>query len=359
MYKIFFVTNIPAPYREKIHEIVSRENDLDYTVLYCQLIEKNRSWKLEHGNYKKIFLNSKKITIGIKTYYIGLGITKYLLKERPDVVITGGLNLPMILAFLYTKVFRKKHIAYTDAWPGSEENLKLHHKLLRKLVYPNSQAFIGVSDKSFTLFQQYTSKALDSNKCYYSYLCADNDAFYSDDKKKYDLLYCGQFIEGKLPFFMCDVVKEVKKTLPNINILLIGNGVLHDQTIKVIIDSKIEYHSPGFVQPSQLPHYFSKCKILLFPTKRDAWGLVANEACASGVPVITTPYAGVKGELVIDGINGYILEPNVKEWSEKIIELLTNDEKYNSFSKKARSSSLKYNYHDAADGIVNAIRSVL
>ncbi len=359
MHKVFFITNIPAPYREKIHEIVGKTAHIDYTVIYCRSIEKNRSWKFDLGKYKKIFLNSTQLTIGAKTIYIGFGILNYLFKEKPDIVITGGFNLPMILAFLYAKIFRKKHIAYTDAWPGSEVNLKFHHKLLRKLVYPRSDAFIGVSDKSFTLFQQYTPKAKDSKRCYHSYLCANNDQFYSDANKKFDLLYCGQFIDGKLPFFMHDVVMEIKKTLPDINILLIGNGILYKQTIQAFEDSHIKYLSPGFVQPDQLPEYFSKCKILLFPTKRDAWGLVANEACAASMPVITTPYAGVKGELVIDNVNGFILEPDVTTWSKKIIELLTNDDKYSVFSMKARKSSLKYNYQAAADGIVKAIRSVL
>lgn len=345
-------------YRERVHEIVDKNPYFDYTVVYCQKIESNRSWKFDYGEYNKIFLNSSKVVLGKKTIYLGAGIIRHLLEKKPEVVVTAGFNVPMLIGFLYAKLFGKKHIAYTDAWPGSEINRKQYHRLLRKIVYPLSDAFIGVSDKSFSLFKQYTKKAK-ANKYFFSYLCADNESFYSGSEKKYDLLYCGQFIERKLPFFMFEVVKAVRKKIPNIKVLLIGDGILYKDTIASFEKENIDYCSPGFVQPKMLPEYFSKCKVFLFPTKVDAWGLVANEACAASMPVITTPYAGVKNELVIDNFNGYILKPDIQNWANQIIRLLSDDDLYREFSKNARASSLKYNYQDAADGFIAAVRSVL
>jgi glycosyltransferase involved in cell wall biosynthesis len=66
----------------------------------------------------------------------------------------------------------------------------------------------------------------------------------------------------------------------------------------------------------ELPEVFSKARIFLFPTKFDCWGLVANEACAAGLPVFISPHAGAAGELVKSGINGYVLELDVNVWGE-------------------------------------------
>ena len=56
----------------------------------------------------------------------------------------------------------------------------------------------------------------------------------------------------------------------------------------------------GFAAQRELPDLYRSAKVFLFPTLADVWGVVANEACAAGLPVIVSPHAGVAGELVRD-----------------------------------------------------------
>ncbi len=48
--------------------------------------------------------------------------------------------------------------------------------------------------------------------------------------------------------------------------------------------------------------------VLVHPSLADGFGYVVGEAMASGIPVITTPTTGAS-EWVIDGVNGYLVEP--------------------------------------------------
>lgn len=97
-------------------------------------------------------------------------------------------------------------------------------------------------------------------------------------------------------------------------------------------------------------------RLLLFPTLKDPWGLVANEALASGVPVLISSVAGAAEELVIDGFNGFVLDNyNVDKWSLKVNEILTNTYLENKMSINATNSVTDFSFSSAAEGIYRAV----
>ncbi len=111
-----------------------------------------------------------------------------------------------------------------------------------------------------------------------------------------------------MPFFFAEVAKHLKLKLPGLRVLLLGDGPEREALLADLRAAEIDFHYAGYVSQAALPTYYAAAKILLFPTKLDPWGLVANEACAVGVPVITCANAGVAGDLILHGYNGYILE---------------------------------------------------
>ena len=100
---------------------------------------------------------------------------------------------------------------------------------------------------------------------------------------------------------------------------------------------------------------YASSKILLFPTREDTWGIVANEACAAGIPVITCSNAGAAEDLVIHGYNGFILDLDAKTWCEHALQLLNDNTEWNTFSRNALEKVREYNYDAAAEGIIKAI----
>jgi glycosyltransferase involved in cell wall biosynthesis len=63
----------------------------------------------------------------------------------------------------------------------------------------------------------------------------------------------------------------------------------------------------GAVSRAELMERFLESDALVFPTLCDGWGMVATEAWACGLPVITTRRAGVS-DLLRDGRNGILIE---------------------------------------------------
>lgn len=65
---------------------------------------------------------------------------------------------------------------------------------------------------------------------------------------------------------------------------------------------------PGFLQYDELPVYYGLAMGFVHPAYEEAWGLVVNEACAAGLPVIVGSRVGASCELVRDGGNGWLVD---------------------------------------------------
>jgi glycosyltransferase involved in cell wall biosynthesis len=77
---------------------------------------------------------------------------------------------------------------------------------------------------------------------------------------------------------------------------------------------------------------------------------------AAGLPVITTPYAGAKDDLIKHGECGYVLDAEVESWTSAALRLLQDDTHYSAFSAAAREAVKPYTFDNAAKGIIDAIR---
>lgn len=87
--------------------------------------------------------------------------------------------------------------------------------------------------------------------------------------------------------------------------------------------------------------------------------MVANEACAAGLPVIVSPDAGVAGELVMNDANGYVRHRDIGQWAECAQRLLTNATTWEAFSEQSLRRVAQYNIDSAAQGLLDACEFAL
>lgn len=172
-------------------------------------------------------------------------------------------------------------------------------------------------------------------------------------------MFSGQFHERKLPHLFVEVCGRLVRQRGRCRALLIGDGPMRDDVLNRLSKIGVDFTYAGFVQQNDLPKYYGDARVLLFTTRMDPWGVVANEAMAAGTPVVTTPYAGVAGELVIDGMTGAVCEPDPVEWTGKVSRLLDDPNHWQKCSSNARRLVETYNYNAAAEGIDAACRFAL
>ena len=85
-----------------------------------------------------------------------------------------------------------------------------------------------------------------------------------------------------------------------------------------------------------------KTDLFLLPSESESFGLVALEAMAYSIPVITTNKGGIT-EVVDNNQNGFTINVgNVSLMAEKAITILNNNKIYSKFSKKAFDKAMQF-----------------
>jgi glycosyltransferase involved in cell wall biosynthesis len=90
-------------------------------------------------------------------------------------------------------------------------------------------------------------------------------------------------------------VKDVVKKVPDVYLVLGGDGPLKNDLILLTKELGIENHVKfaGFIPEAELPDYYRMADIFVLPTlELEGFGLITLEALASGIPVLGTPVGG-------------------------------------------------------------------
>ena len=66
----------------------------------------------------------------------------------------------------------------------------------------------------------------------------------------------------------------------------------------------------GFRQVEELPYFYAGAGAFIHPAVSEPWGLVINEAMASGLPILSSGNVGAAEELVQEGVNGFSFNPD-------------------------------------------------
>jgi len=111
--------------------------------------------------------------------------------------------------------------------------------------------------------------------------------------------------------FQCPVVSvqpEADQESPW-DLVLLGTGDGREELERYVKEMGIEgVVFPGFQQIDTLPKWYASAGAFVHPALEEPWGLVINEAMASGLPVICSRTTGA-AELIEDGLNGFLFDP--------------------------------------------------
>lgn len=355
--RLAIVTNIPAPYRVPVYNRVAACGDVVFRAFYGSASEANRRWDLPAFAHDHEFLNGKVYERAGRYIHSSPDVMPGLARFRPDVVVTTGFNPLHLAAFAYTVLNRCCHVPMTDGTEASEAGLSLAHRWVRRAVFAGSQSFVAASEGGRRLFRSY---GVDDARIHFSPLCANlsvpwlaPDAAHRD----IDLLFSGRLVAAKRPAFALDVAAKVAQSLGRrVRIALLGDGPLEASLSELANRHKglVDVMLMGHVAQSDIPGWMARARLLLFPTEADVWGVVANEACHAGVPVLVSPHAGVAQTLVRDGVNGHVLPLDLDVWTGAVARLLSDAALHQRMSAAALLSVAPYSFENAAAGILDA-----
>lgn len=362
MIKAALVTNTPPPYRIPVFARFGRLPDVVFRVFFCCEREPNRLWDIPPLDFDHVFLRERFHKVSDRYIHNNPDVLPQLRRFRPDVVITDGFNPTHLYGFLYAALTGTPHVAMTDGTDISEQGISRVHRAIRHLVYRRSAAFVPASIGGQRHYQGY---GITAEQIFFSCLCIDNAIFEAgaqDAQRRYDFMFSGRIEAVKNPLFALEVaIASAQRLGRKTSILFVGAGSLEGRLRARAASCahlvRADFH--GFAAQRELPALYRSARIFLFPTLWDPWGVVANEACAAGCPVLVTAQAGVAGELVRNGENGYVCDLDAELWSERAALLLSDPDIWRAFSRRSLAIVRDYTFEHAAQGLLAACRHAL
>ncbi len=105
-----------------------------------------------------------------------------------------------------------------------------------------------------------------------------------------DLVFAGRFIPEKHPGLVVETVRELRKTIPDIRCIMIGDGPLAGEVREMIVSEGLSEHitCTGFIADhAEIMALMKASRVFILPSEREGFGIAALEAMACGLPLVT------------------------------------------------------------------------
>lgn len=167
-------------------------------------------------------------------------------------------------------------------------------------------------------------------------------------------LFAGKFIPLKRPLDVLEAVGQLRDG--GVHAVFAGDGQLRGQLEARARALAVSAHFAGFLNQSEMPRAYAASDVLVLPSARETWGLVVNEAMASGRPVIVSNAAGCTPDLVVDGRTGHSLPVgDVMRLARYLRALAADHDRAGAMGAAARRHVAAYSVDAAAAGVVEAM----
>lgn len=269
-------------------------------------------------------------------------ITPCLNTIRPDVLAIPGWGFPLSRAALrWSQRHRVPAVLMSESKYDDDERTWWKEQLKYWLyVRKYSTALVGGPSHKNYLVQL----GFESNRIFYGYDAIDNNYFKQQSetaRHNPEVVRQQQPEIPDKPYFL-----SVTRLIPRKNIIrliaaflsyrdrvgaeeawplvICGSGTESSIIQEMIAENNLEdlVKLPGFLTYQQISSWYGLAGAFVHPAISEQWGLVVNEACAAGLPILCSRTVGACQSLVRDGENGFSFDPQqVTEITRALIDV--------------------------------------
>jgi glycosyltransferase involved in cell wall biosynthesis len=261
--------------------------------------------------------------IKARKYFPAMIIGIYEIPHGFIAVLAGKiLDCPSIVSVIgnpaYTKIRRGLRMRITK-WI-------LQHATYVTVTGTKSKEFLvskGISEKKIRILPN----TLDFSKF----------KVFENESKKFDIISLGRISAEKHVELIVEIVAKLKEYMPNVKAAIAGKGSELAEIRNLISKLKLEKNIelPGYVPDDKLVEFYNSGRIFVLTSETEGFPRTIIQAAACGLPVIASDVGDIS-DIIDHCYNGFLVKNfwDVEEYSKRIIQLMTDENMYNSFSKK-------------------------
>src|SRR5471030_451355 len=171
-------------------------------------------------------------------------------------------------------------------------------------------------------------------------------------------LFVGKLVPSKRPL---NLVRAVARLAPGATLMVVGSGPLEGELRAEAARLGVSLKMVGFLNQSELGEPYGLADCLTLPSDfPETWGLVVNEALATGLPCVVSDAVGCGPDLIHDGETGYLYPlDDIDALTMTLAKVRHRKEAGHDWGPACRALVTAYSYDVMTAGVVRASRSVI
>jgi glycosyltransferase involved in cell wall biosynthesis len=171
-------------------------------------------------------------------------------------------------------------------------------------------------------------------------------------------LCCSRLIPIKNVDIVIRAFGRLHARRPDWELMIAGVGPMEQSLRKLAHEVSPEHIKfLGFLQLEELRVAYSSASVLVHASEREPWGLVINEAVASGLAVVSTEVTGAAVDLVRPGFNGYMVPAGSIDALEDAMDRTSDPKMLPSLQAHSKLALASWRLaSDPVDGLRKAVR---
>lgn len=169
----------------------------------------------------------------------------------------------------------------------------------------------------------------------------------------YVIGHVGRFSNVKNQSYLIDILNEAKDSIPNIKLLLIGEGPLIDEVKSKVDSLSLSNYVLFYGSATSVATLYQAMDIFVLPSLREGFPIVGVEAQASGLPVLFSDRITKTAKLIEDVAYLPIDDKSICKWVQTIIHFRSNKRRDTYYALKEK----KFDISDTVSTLTNIYQS--
>ncbi len=325
-----------------------------------------------HSNIKKEETNAninilKPIIDSTKDGHLKMWTVKILLEHFPSILrkiyLKKEYDYEIAFNMLIPTYFLSKK-GKTIAWIHSDiyflknEFYQFH---LQKKAFKHLNRIVAISENTYNsileLYPEYKDKTVIINNSFdFNKIEEKVKEKVTIKKNKFTFLYAGRFEERKNPFYLIDIVKDLKEVTKDFEVWMIGHGELENAVKEKIKENNLEQYIKLLGFKTNPYPYFQKSDAIIMTSLSEGFPTVIAEGLFLGKPFITTPVGG-STELANGGKCG-IIAANKDEFIKGMQRLIKEKNYYQKLSQNGKEYIKQFTYQKQIKKFENLLEDI-
>ena len=341
--RVTVVSPEPTPYRAPLFDRVAARDDLDLTVVYAARTVAGRTWSVELG-HEAVFLSGPRIPVVAALlrhdYPVTPGIFRALRAARPDVVVASGWSTFASQAAIAW--CRGRRIPYVllveshDLGPRAGWRRAVKGAVVPRIVGPAAGVLVVGSAARDSVLARGASPGrvrVFANTIDVTRWIERADRL---ERRPHDGV----------------VVLSVGRDVPEK-----GFDVLRPACERAAARLELVV---GGTSEDELAQRYVDADVFALLSRHETWGVVVNEAAASGLPLVLSDRVGAAHDLLRNGENGFLVPAeDVDAAADALRKLAADPELRRRMGERSRELVRGWDYDASVEAFAAAVRDAI